>query len=826
MGKKPDGTPYVEYYISMHLSYCRGPVDALRGFKAKDKHVIDVEDNYFGNAKVSINKPDLYGGHLREGGIVGDIYFMNGGGNQDAPQALANRCDRPVNRMPGFRGIVSFFLCGNDDSGAKGMAVACNNPQVPAFEARLQRKSEQLDTNHKVIVYQDDQNRNWHNSNPAHMIYECLVHKDLMNGKQSMIDVQSFTDGADTFNDEEFGLSLLWTATGPVEDFVQEILNHVNALLFFNPYTGKLVLKPLRNDYDRNALGEIGPDTCTVKMFRRPLWGETTNEIVLNYTNPVNEEQESSTFQDLANIAMQREVVSETRDLRGIRSKKLANKVCARELRLAATPLASAEITINRQQINPMTGLPYVPGDVFKLNYPLYGAAQVIFRIMEVDWGSVEDSKISMQCIEDVFGFPFAEWVPPDDTEWEPPETDPDDPMYENAEYLFRATPFPLINRRAPQVGDDPFSVEDAKWPTIAINTYLLPTDEQFDLQYYVPFRPGVNTLGDPVWTSLGEKRVQGHTALVEGIPQAIRTNITMQPYIGPGDYPKVGWLGMFVGEDEFTDELFVYEEKLDPDEDGNPRWRIRRGVMDTIPWAWPAATKIIIHANNYNGYDWSGRFALTPEQYKFKIRTSNGLSDFSETHTTNRVDRPYMPFRPADCKIAGVRFGTSDQRQKIDPEADYDMFALEHVPREWEIDFTWVRRNRFSEDLTWLAWNDADVPPEDDQTTEIIIMLGETEIDRVVGLTGTSYTLNIMADTAQYTDMNFKFISRRPHPDYPEGITSLQGMVINLKLYMKGYGSDWDYFWGGWPAGPVLSVIDDFDVEGLLPTASVEVEN
>ena len=345
MGKKPDGTPYVEYYISQHISYCRGPVDALRGFKAKDKHVIDVEDNYFSNAKISINKPDLYGGHLREGGIVGDIYFLNGGGGQEVPEALAKRCERPVNRMPGFRGIVSFFLCGNDDSGAKGIAVACNSPQVPAFEARLQRKSEQLDNNHKVIVYEDDQNRNWHDSNPANIIFECLVHKDLMNGKQNMIDVPSFEDGADVFNDESFGLSLLWTATSPVEDFIQEILNHVNALLFFNPYTGKLTLKLLRNDYDRNALGEIGPDICTVKTFRRPLWGETTNEIVLNWTNPVNEEKESITFQDLANIAMQREVVSETRDLRGIRNKVLANKVCARELRLAASPLATDDVS-------------------------------------------------------------------------------------------------------------------------------------------------------------------------------------------------------------------------------------------------------------------------------------------------------------------------------------------------------------------------------------------------------------------------------------------------------------------------------------------------
>lgn len=823
MGKKPAGTPYVEYYISMHWSYCRGPVDAWTGLRIKDKDLFKDFEKYFNNTKISVNEPDMFGGNLREGGLVGDIHFMNGHGSQEAPDALAKRCDRPVNRMPGYRGITGIFMCGNDDSGAKGFAVGCNNPQVPTVESRFRRKSDQLDNNVAVITFDTSDGDNWHDSNPSNIIYECLVHKDLMNGRPSLIDEPSFQYAADLYNDENFGISLLWTATSPVEDFVQEVLNHVNALLFLNPYNGKLTQKPLRDDYDPDALMELGPDTCIVKTFRRPLWGETVNEIVVNWTNPRKEEQESVTFQDLANIAMQREVVSETRDYRGIRNRQLAQDVAARELRVASSPLATADIQINRQVINTAEGRPFLPGDVFMLNYPLYGAAKVIFRIMEVDWGRVDDAKILLKCVEDVFGFPFAKWELQDETSWEPPETDPDDPRYEVVEYLFRATPISLINRRAPQIGEDPFSVTDDKWPQIAINTYVLPTDEQTDLNYYVPHRPGVNNIGEPVWKALGEKRVQGHTTLKEAIGQEVKSNITMNPYVGPGDYPKVGWLGMFVGMDEFTDELFVYEEKLEPDVDGNPRWRIRRGVLDTIPWEWAAGSKIIIHANNYNGYDWSGRFADVSEEYRFKIRTSKGLSELGDLVSTTRPDRPYMPYRPANCQIEGVRFGTADQRQMV--SEPYDPFNLEHEPRKWELDLTWSRRNRFAEDQVWLAWNDADVPPEEDQTTEIILSIGGEEFDRITGLTGTSYTLNLIEKTARFTNLDIQFISRRPHPDYPEGITSLQGVTINLKLYMKGFGSDWGWLWDGWPAGPVLTDIE-YDAENYLPTAEVEVDN
>src|SRR5690606_12589858 len=167
--------------------------------------------------------------------------------------------------------------------------------------------------------------------------------------------------------------------------------------------------------------------------------------------------------------------------------RQLANRTCARELRQASAPLASATIEMNRQNVKP-DGTPYLPGDVFKLNYPLHNIAEVIFRVLEIDWGTVDDSKITMKVVEDIFGLPYAMWETPDDTEWEDPGKDPNEDPFEMFGYMFRATPLSIINRRAPS-GLTGFEITDELYNQIAISTYVMPSDAQFDVGYYIPYR-------------------------------------------------------------------------------------------------------------------------------------------------------------------------------------------------------------------------------------------------------------------------------------------------------------------------------------------------
>lgn len=810
MSKKPDGVPYIAYYMSLLCSYCLGPVDSLVNLRVKDKWVFDEDEIvvYTDRADFEVNKTELFGGNLREGGLQGTVEFYPGRGDQIISEALADRQNAGADPakgpldMPGYRGVVSLFFRGNDHTGTRGFALATQNPQVPDIGARFRKADNHLENNVAVILTEDEK---WYNANPANMIAACLVDADLMGGSLSRLDLVSFNEAASLYNDERFGLTLLWTGDTPIEDFVQTILNHVDTILFYDPFVGKLKLKPLRDDYEVSELEELGPDDCVVTDFRRPMIGENIiNEIVLSWTNPETEKVETITYQDQGMIAMAGgEIVSETRDLIGIRERKLGNQVCARELRNAVTPLATCNVEVNRIRAGKR-----LPGSVFKLTYPLHQIERIVLRVLEVDWGTVDDAKVTLKCVEDVFGMPYAKYTDPQPPIWQPPGKDPET-MLENVSYLFRATPFSVISRRRPDAAGE---LTDDKYPQIAINTYVLPSNDQMDLQTYIPFRPAVDGNGEAIFVGMGERFPQGWNILQEAlIEQAVVSQIKLDDTHGPGDWPHEGWLGMFVGADEFSDELFVFKNYQ-----GNGVWNIRRGVLDTVPrkLPWEVGTIVITHSNTYDGYDWSERFAAAAERYKFRIRTSLGLSSLTEEITTTRPDRPYRPYRPANVRLNGQLFGTLNDAQ--DPNATFFLVWDDlHEPRNWTVSLTWSRRNRFSEDQYFYSWDEADVPPEDGQTTEIAILLPNgQEINRITGLTGTSYELDIIAWTGQFRDVTLRFVSRR------NGLESLQGIEMRLLLYWKGYGSDWGRLWGGWPGNGVLTTIEDDDnMVGRLPT-------
>ena len=84
--------PYVDYYMSFHMGFCHGPVDSIEQIYIKEKPILDEGQMSIGsNQAVSINKPELFGGPEREGGVAGTIRTMLGGVKQFAPEALASR---------------------------------------------------------------------------------------------------------------------------------------------------------------------------------------------------------------------------------------------------------------------------------------------------------------------------------------------------------------------------------------------------------------------------------------------------------------------------------------------------------------------------------------------------------------------------------------------------------------------------------------------------------------------------------------------------------------------------------------------------------------
>lgn len=114
-----------KYSFGIHMGIGRGPVDELCQIKVGDRTAWagSVKEN----TTVSIDKPNLFGGDAKEGGIVGTLDVMMGGPTQVAPNSLKAMLG---NSLPGFRRVFTAFYNG---------VVSTNNPYPKSWKFRQRR---------------------------------------------------------------------------------------------------------------------------------------------------------------------------------------------------------------------------------------------------------------------------------------------------------------------------------------------------------------------------------------------------------------------------------------------------------------------------------------------------------------------------------------------------------------------------------------------------------------------------------------------------------------------------------------------------------------
>ena len=793
--KGSDNTPYIDYYLSFHEGFCIGPVDSIEEVWMKDKLLI--RESITGNTVKFIDKPELFGGNQREGGAIGNIHFMLGEWDQKVPESLAARLEDGAtpDDVPGFRGIASLFFVGKDDNG--GFKVSSNYPNAPGTYARVVDNSWTLSGGNAYAIItsefpseeENDEGEQelitYYNSGPAHIIHEAMVDQIWgMGGHPALIDNESFLYAAETLFNEGFGLSFLWVRSSTVEAFIQEVLDHINALLFFNPRNGLATIKLLRADYDPEECRIVNPSNSKLLTFRRKLWGETVNEIVVSWTNPTTEESESITYQSLGNIAMQGEVVTEPRNYYGVRSPELAAELAARDIVSAAYPLASATIEVDRKLWD------VLPGEVLRFEWPVegYDIGSILMRVMDIDYDKPLDSKMRLELLEDVFALDTAEFIQPPETEWKPPGHNPNGPKYAPPlPAKFVAAPYPII-----QGISYAYEPTDDDYPIIVVAAFVTPNEDMTDLMSFNMWRQRPDALGDMTWSNLGEKGLAGKGRIVNGLTQEARSTVEFRELKGNLG-PEIEGFVIIGDETEYFSELAMIS-----DYDGIGTFTIERGVLDTTPKDWPPGTDVWFFTGDFYAFDWYEPLADETLEYRLQARTSLGVRDFESvaSHFTAHPARHYFPFRPANVKIDSVAFGGIDLSEN-------------HDPREWSHEVTWANRHRMTEDVIVRRWDEGPTSPEEDQFTEVHV----NGNPYATGLTGNAYTIDVF-ETGRMLGMAVGVPSRRHE------WLSLQNHIIDLRLYDKGYGSDWGYFWGGWPAA------DFNEHEALSFEVDEEVEN
>lgn len=597
-------------------------------------------------------------------------------------------------------------------------------------------------------------------ANPAHIIFESMTDPDWGKGEDvSFIDVPSFEAAAEVLFDERFGMSLGWFRQDTIEAFIQEILDHIKAFLFKDPSTGLWTLKLLRGDYDADTLPWLNPDNCKVRNPKRKKWGETVNEIVVTYTDPTNEEEATVSSHNLANISIQGRILSDSRNYYGVRNERLAQQLADRDVIEAGLPLWAAQVEVDRSM------WAIRPGDCRRIFWPEEGIESMVVRIMSVDYGVPKDRKITLNVVEDVFGIDTLTFTGNQRSMHR--DNRPAPAPVTGA--MVMAPPLPEILR-----ADGEFDASDDRYPEVPVLFMIPQTPARgiIDVEVRAPALQtdgetlaSITSVVDPLDTITTPYRLPAE-------PMSLLPRLTVfrlgRGLLRPG---ALLLLGDSVADHEII-RLISYDEQTQ-------YWSVQRAIYDTTPKVWAEGTRLWIFPDE-SQLDSVTRLGEDTESFWFMPRTSRGrlLPQQATLHQELIRARPYLPFRPADVAVDGVKFMPVIFD---DPDA---------IPATVAV--TWVNRNRWSEDANPVAWDADTVTPEAGQTTTVRLVSPSGDVwAENTGISGTTHTLTLAGFTS---GEKLGYVEVWAERDDLESLQAhRQAIIIDLPGWDLGWGDNWD---------------------------------
>lgn len=488
--------------------------------------------------------------------------------------------------------------------------------------------------------------------NPAHIIRECLTDPDWgMGYAENDIDDVSFSAAADVLYREGMGISLLWDRQTAIEEFVKEVVKHIDAALFVDRFTGKFILKLIRFDYEEASLVHLTESNIDkLSDFSRPTFGELTNSISVNYWDTDTNTDASVTLQDIALTQMQGSTINTTIQYPGFTNKTIATKVAERDLKTLSTPLITCTIYANTEAANLNIG------SAFKLTWPDYDVYGVVMRVTGIAYGDGKNNRVRINATQDVFNLPDSVIIEPPSPEWEDPNV-----------------------------------------PPVVIENRIV-----FEVPYLELVQANGQTAVDGELDSNPEVGYVGAAAIR---PQSNAINARLMVNDGNG-FEDVGGLDFCPGAYldgllNFTDDVFSIKDLIETENVSLGSWcqigseimqvidlnsstmQVRRGCLDTIPpMNGHADGSPIYFCDAY--IQASGVEYVQSDELSVRLLTSTGggelLLEDAPEDSLEIVGRAARPYRPGNFKANDA----------------YSFESFESIV--WPVELTWVSRNRKQE--------------------------------------------------------------------------------------------------------------------------------
>lgn len=374
-----------------------------------------------------------------------------------------------------------------------------------------------------------------------------------------------------------------------------------------------------------------------------------------------------------------------------------------RDLRAATSGLAKVQLVLDRN------GYDLLPGNVIRWSWSPDGIVGMVLRIVSIDYGSLTDGRLRVECVEDVFGLPETAYAQVPPIGWEEPDT--------------TAQPSPAV-----AAFEAPF--RELIQTIGRSETLALPAESGY-LGAVAARAPGVN-VNFQLYTSAGGEPYQD-TGVADWTPTG-----TLTADIGPTttaitlaaaqdlDLVGVGTTGM-LGSDPYSAEV-VRVDGIDPDAG---TLTIARGCLDTTPKAWPTGTRFW----SYDEYTAASATEYADgESLSCKVLTRTGsellAEDIAPSASVTMAARAIRPYPPGKLRV------TDDVASSV-------AYPSECVGA---LTLGWVHRDRLLQDDKVIDAEEAGIGPEPGTTYTVRFYLDDVLDSTQTGITGTSsasYTLS-----------------------------------------------------------------------------------
>lgn len=330
-----------------------------------------------------LNNQLIGGGYAHGGsGLGGDLDVMFGASDQTENTYLQTQLGTDI---PAFRGIVSSVFW-NSVSGHGGMVIQ-NTDDVPAWEYYLRRQS----TGAAIGTY---------DMAGSAIVSEALTNADWGLGRPAAeLDTDSFAAALATLIAEGLGMSLVWDGTQPVQQLLDLVMRHIVGVLYVEPATDLFVLKLIRDDYVLATLPVLDEtNVAAVESYSRPAVSECPNALIASYTNRSGDTETITLHDTAAIIAAGGRINARQLEYEAFCDATVVEDAASRDLRNISRPLASIVLIGNRDLAT------LRPGDAFKFTWPKFGISEEVFRVTEINWGTMTDGEVRVAAMQDAFG--------------------------------------------------------------------------------------------------------------------------------------------------------------------------------------------------------------------------------------------------------------------------------------------------------------------------------------------------------------------------------------------------------------------------------------